>query len=541
MELGSYPYTWLIIVGIIVFFVIRLAIGYYASRKVTTTVDYIVAGRRLPIYLAGASIMATWFAAETLMGASAEAYKYGFQGVVFDPFGAALCLFISGFFFIRLMRRARYLTIIDFFDRRFGRWMGLAASLVQMVTYFGWTAAQIVAGGAIVHSLLGWPLSIGMVFVATIVILYTMMGGMWADTLLDFMQMFLTAGGITLIFFGVMNAVGGWDNFVANAGSLWVSDPFTLLPIKGEGYLGYTGAQGWMYWAGAWMAIGLGSVAAQDLMQRSMSARNESVAVHGTYMAGILYLVFGVMSPLIGIAVFAMNPNILPENTEFLLVTAAVEHLHPFLTALFIAALTSALMSTSDSSILVGASVFTENIMPYLGKKMDEISQLRWTRIMVAVIGVISLLLGLYAETIYKLSVFAWTVILVGIFAPFALGMYWKKANQTGALAGFVGGFTTWIIALIILLPSALEINAGDMDIAQWDAAYMGSVPAFLVSLVLVVVVSFATQKRDVPKELTDVDGNPLALKKRLGWLPLKDALGKPKEEEMEPGMVPGD
>jgi solute:Na+ symporter, SSS family len=309
MELGSYQYTWLVIVGIVVFFAIRIAIGYYASRKVTTTVDYIVAGRRLPIYLAGASIMATWFAAETLMGASAEAYKYGFQGVVFDPFGAALCLFISGFFFIRLMRRARYLTIIDFFDRRYGRWMGLAASLVQMVTYFGWTAAQIVAGGAIAHTLLGWPLSIGMVFVATIVIMYTMMGGMWADTLLDFMQMFLTAGGITLIFFAVMNAVGGWDNFVANAGSIWVSDPFTLLPIEGEGYLGYTGGQGWMYWLGAWMAIGLGSVAAQDLMQRSMSARNEAVAVHGTYMAGILYLVFGVMSPLIGIAVFRHEPQ----------------------------------------------------------------------------------------------------------------------------------------------------------------------------------------------------------------------------------------
>jgi solute:Na+ symporter, SSS family len=542
MELESYPYTWLIIVGIVVFFLIRLAIGYYASRKVNTTVDYIVAGRRLPIYLAGASIMATWFAAETLMGASAEAYKYGFQGVVFDPFGAALCLFISGFFFIRFMRRARYLTIIDFFDRRYGRWMGLAASLVQMVTYFGWTAAQIVAGGAIAHIILGWPLSIGMIFVATVVILYTMMGGMWADTLLDFMQMFLTAGGVTVIFFAVMKAAGGWDAFLANAGSLWVSDPFTLLPIEGEGYLGYTGGQGWMYWLGAWMAIGLGSIAAQDLMQRSMSSRNEAVAVHGTYMAGILYLGFGVLSPLIGIAMFAMNPNILPEQTEFLLVTAALQHLHPIVTALFIAALTSALMSTSDSSILAGASVFTENIMPYMGKKLGEKSQLRWTRFMVLVIGVISLLLGLYAETIYKLSVFAWTVILVGIFAPFALGMYWKKANQAGALAGFAGGFITWIIALLILLPSALVVNEGDMDIAQWDAAYMGSVPAFFVSLVLVVVVSYATQKIDVPKLLTDVDGNLMPMKKRLGWLPLKDALRKPTpEEELEPELAPAD
>jgi uncharacterized membrane protein len=94
----------------------------------------------------------------------------------------------------------------------------------------------------------------------------------------------------------------------------------------------------------------------------------------------------------------------------------------------------------------------------------------------------------------------------------------------------------------LILLPSALVVNEGDMDIAQWDAAYMGSVPAFFVSLVLVVVVSYATQKIDVPKLLTDVDGNLMPMKKRLGWLPLKDALRNPApEEELEPELAPAD
>jgi solute:Na+ symporter, SSS family len=152
-------------------------------------------------------------------------------------------------------------------------------------------------------------------------------------------------------------------------------------------------------------------------------------------------------------------------------------------------------------------------------------------------------MVGLYAETIYKLSVFAWTVILVGIFAPFALGMYWKKTNQIGALAGFFGGFATWLIALLLLLPTALEINEGDMEIAQWDAAYMGSVPAFLVSLVLVVLVSLATQKIDAPKPITDVDGKVLEMNRRLGWLPLKDALRSRKDEveEEEVGLAPAD
>ena len=75
MEIPASNLT-IIVACIVVFFAVRMLIGYLASRKVNNTTDYIVAGRRLPIYLTGASIMATWFAAETLMGASSTAYQY---------------------------------------------------------------------------------------------------------------------------------------------------------------------------------------------------------------------------------------------------------------------------------------------------------------------------------------------------------------------------------------------------------------------------------------------------------------------------------
>ncbi len=123
-------------------------------------------------------------------------------------------------------------------------------------------------------------------------------------------------------------------------------------------------------WAGStgsrhWMAIGFGSVPTQDLFQRSMSARNESTAVWGTYLAGALYLFFGIMSPLIGIMMFTLSPGL--ENTDFVLITAAIEYMPPILTAVFLAALASALMSTADSSLLAGASVVTQNVLPLLG------------------------------------------------------------------------------------------------------------------------------------------------------------------------------
>jgi SSS family transporter len=523
MNFSDYPYLWLIILVVVLFFMVRLAVGYYASRKVQTSADYVVAGRRLPIYLTGASIMATWFAAETLMGASATAYQWGFQGVLFDPFGAVICLFLSGFFFIRILRRARYMTAIDFFEKRFGKKMAIAGAIAQIIAYFGWTAAQIVAGGAIVHALLGIPIYWGMIFVTTVVILYTLMGGMWADTLLDFMQMFFSAAGILLIFFAVMRQVGGWEVFVTTASTAFVDKPFQLMPSADSGFLGYEGFHGWIYWVAALFSIGLGSLPAQDLMQRSMSAKNEATAVHGTYLAAILYGGFGILSPLVGIAMYHLLPGMGPQQTEYLIVSAAVNYLHPLLAALFVAALASALMSTSDSSILAGASIVTENILPSIRKNLSEKQKLLWTRGMVVVIGLFSLGLALFAATIYKLAIFAWTVLLVGQVAPFVLGIYWKKANQKGALWGYLAGFVGWLVCMFVFYQTTMPANPGDLETALWDAAYMGSVPGFFISLLVLVGVSIFTQKSDPPKPMLDVDDQPLRLTKRLGWLKPKD------------------
>lgn len=532
MDLSNYQYNNWVIFGILAFFAVRVAIGYWASRQVNNAADYIVAGRGLPIYMTAASIMATWFAAETLMGASSEGYKYGFQGVIFDPFGAVLCLLVSGVFFIRLMRRARYLTVIDFFEKRYGKGVCVIGSVVQILAYLVWTAAQFVAGGHVVKSLTGWELWQGMLLVGIVVTLYTTMGGMLADTLLDFIQMFFTAGGITAVFIYMLNEVGGWEGMLAHNGSQNVPEPFTLFPMTDHhGYLGYTGWMGHLYWLSAWLTIGLGSVATQDLMQRSMSAKNEATSVWGSYIAAILYFVFGVMSPLIGIMLYKLNPNLNHEEVDGLLVLVSQKYLPVWLNVLFIAALTSAMMSTSDSAILAGASVFTENLLPFFLGKIDDVAKLWWTRVMVLVIGSGCVGIAVIIGESYDLAMMAWSVLLVGMFAPFAFGMYWKSANKSGALASIIGGIVTWMGAVWYFLPHTTMVNQGEaeklteemFEAAMWDAVYIGSPPALLVSVVLMVVVTLLTVKFDPPKPLTDVDGNPLALDNRMGFMnPMK-------------------
>jgi SSS family transporter len=547
MDLSNYPYTNWVIAGILGFFAVRMAIGYWAARHVSNASDYIVAGRGLPIYMTSASIMATWFAAETLMGASTEGYLHGFQGVIFDPFGAVLCLLVSGMFFIRLMRRARYLTLVDFFEKRFGKEACLIGAFVQMIAYVVWTAAQFVAGSVVVHTLLGWPPWVGVLLVGVIVTGYTTMGGMLADTLLDFIQMFFTAGGISVVFAYVLHAAGGIDGLVNHGGTRFVPEPFNLLPMaEPHGFLGYNGHMGICYWIAAWLTIGLGSVATQDLMQRSMSARNEATAVWGSYFAALLYFVFGVMSPLVGILLHKISPGIDgKEQLEGLLVMASQKYLPVWLNVLFIAALTSAMMSTSDSAILAGASVFTENVLPFFHKRVDDVQKLWWTRVMVVVIGIGCIGLAIIIGDTYRLALMAWSLPLVGMFTPFAFGMYWNSANRFGAIASIVGGIVAWFVATACYYPhtAAMHIVDGEVERteAMWDAVRIGSLPALIVSILLMIVVSLATQKKSPPLPLTDVDGQPLALDNRLGIVSLWDVFRKagPTTESAEPKRAP--
>ncbi len=412
------------------------------------------------------------------------------------------------------------------------------------MTYFVWTGAQMVAAGTIVNALfpsvLVWA---GMVLVAVWVTGYAMLGGMLADTLLDFIQMFFTAGGVTLIFLFVLNQVGGWAGLTGINSTLYNPKPFTLLPdMQGEaGYLGYFGINGWMYWGAAWMAIGLGSAPTQDLFQRSMSARNESTAVWGTYLAGVLYLFFGIMSPLIGVMMYKLDPEL--ANPDGVLVHAAIKYIPPVLTAIFMAALASALMSMSDSSLLAGASVVTQNLFLLFGKKLDAKEEVKWTRIMVGINGFIGVVIAITAAVIYELGVVAWTLLLVGLFVPFAFGMYWKKANEVGGSAAVLGGWLSWALLTWVAYQfglfggeSTMIVCEGDVDCAFWDAVYIASLPAFFISILSMIVGSLLTQKQDAPKPITDVDGQPLDanLFHFIGITPIKDALRKLRPEEYE-------
>lgn len=128
-----------IFVGVAIYLVIMLVIGIWASKRTGSTANFIVAGRRLPIWIGSATIIATWFGGGTMMGAAGASYEQGLIGVIADPFGGALCLFLVGFLFVRMFRRLRLLTFIDFFQNRYGTTAATIAAIGSIASNIGWT------------------------------------------------------------------------------------------------------------------------------------------------------------------------------------------------------------------------------------------------------------------------------------------------------------------------------------------------------------------------------------------------------------------
>ena len=198
--------------GTIAVYVIGLyALGWWARRRISDTEDFIVAGRRLPLSLAWATLLATWFGAGTMLVAADEVRRGGLQRAALDPFGAGLCLLLAGMFFAGPLWRMGLLTLSDFFRQRFGSRAEWVSALILIPSYFGWIAAQFVALGSLLELLFGIDLELAILLVALVGTGYTLLGGMWSVTLTDAAQVGFVIGGLGWLTFRVLQTLGGGD------------------------------------------------------------------------------------------------------------------------------------------------------------------------------------------------------------------------------------------------------------------------------------------------------------------------------------------
>lgn len=445
-----------------------------------------MAGRRLPMFLCTATIIATWFGGGAMMGASGAAYDDGLLGVIADPFGAALALFIVGLFFARIFRRLKLLTYVDLVEQRYGKTAATITTMTNLVSNIGWVGAMLVAFGLVFESLTGVPLEIGIIGGAIVVFIYTMVGGMWAVALTDSYQMVIIMLGLVVLFVVVLFDVGGW---AAISGEL-PENTFRLMPLQNDW-------EHWLNYLRLWFIFGLADVAGQNLLGRAMAAKTERVAQNAFYLAAFGYLLFGLIPVLLGIIASVTMPGL--SDSESVVPAMAIEYLHPVAVAVFVGAILAAIMSSCDSALLSCASLTAKNLFPLVVKNATDKQSLLVARVAIPVCGITAVIVALKAQVVFAVMIDANLLTLTAIVVPFFLAVWWKKANRTGALAAMAAGFSAWLITRSV----APELPG--------DLIGLGA------SLVTMLIVSSLTQKFDPPREVVDADGNAVELDDRLG------------------------
>ena len=431
----------MLIGSVLVYLLLSILIGVYAATRVKSSRDYVVAGRHLPLYIVTATVFATWFGSETVLGISATFLQDGLRGIVSDPFGSSMCLILVGLFFARPLYRMKLLTIGDYYKQRYGRKVELITGIAIVISYLGWVSAQMTALGLVFSMLSQGAISPdqGILIGAAIVLLYTLFGGMWSVALTDFFQMSIIVVGLLYIGWLATGMAGGLSHVVEHARAAGKLEFWPALKARDV-----------IAFAAAWMTMMFGSIPQQDVFQRVMSGKSERVAVAGSILGGSLYFVFAFVPLIIAYSATLIDPQmvqrLLASDSQLILPSLILNHMPVFAQVMFFGALLSAIMSTASGTLLAPSVTFTENVIkPWLGHQSDKRFLLTMRIVVVGFAGVVTGF-ALYSNaSIYQMVENAYKVTLVIAFVPLAAGLYWKRANRAGAYAAIGLGLRVWL------------------------------------------------------------------------------------------------
>lgn len=474
----------LIIIGL--FFIGIIIVGKIASKKVSNSDDYLIAGRGAPLFLIVGTVFATFWGGGTIIGATGSAYNNGIFGVIEDPFAAGLALILIGVFFVKILRKLKIRSIGELYNYRFGPITGYLASAVMIPTYVIWTAVQFLAISKILNVLFDINFTLSYIVSILVVVTFTYMGGIVAVVWTDFIQMIIILIGLVSILIIGINTVGGIETVINNTPKGY----WNFLPSE-------KGFRPWVGYIAMWVGMGLGNIPSPDIAQRAFMAKDEKTAKNGMIIAGGLYWTIGfipIILALVGITLVnegVLEANLFIEDSELLIPFLAKLLLGPVGLGIFVSSLISAILSSASTSLFATAVLFSNDIYKPIviskGKKNTNNDDriLKVTRLFVIMVGILAGICGLASNNIYDLTIFAFTLQFGVLFFPFVMALKSKKVNTYGIIAGMVGGLLVNVIGCVSQLSVIPE---------PWE--FYTIVPA-LVNYFLIVTVSYITRNKN--------------------------------------------
>jgi SSS family solute:Na+ symporter len=446
---------------IIIYFAVMIAIGVVSRRKASKVDDFFVAGRKGSSLFVTGSLLATIVGGSATVGMAGLGFSRGLTGVWWLLVGS-IGLVLLGLFLAKKVRQFGLYTLPELVREQYDRRMALATSILIVIAWVGVVAAQIIAAGKILGILgLGSPI-LWMVLFAIIFVAYTIVGGQYAVIRTDTFQAVIIFVGIFSGLALVLSHVGGWSGL-----SGYLPPEQFAFPLSSQ----FDG----MELVTLLLLVGLTYVVGPDMYSRLFCAKDARTAKVSVFWTALLLVpvAFGII--LIGMGASVLFPQIAPELA---FQTVIKEVLPPFVSAIVLAALLCAIMSSADTCLLSASTILTVDIVGWFKPSLSQQRILLISRWGIVVLGLISLILALILKGVISALLFAYTIYTCGVILPVLAGFYKNrlKVTPTGALAALIGG------GLVALISKIFAIEYLDLG-------------ALLISGLLLVVVSLIDNK----------------------------------------------
>lgn len=415
---------------------------WFSRRRNRTEEDFVVAGRSLGPWMTLFAVFATWFGAETCIGAAGQAYERGLSGVLSDPFGYTAGIVLTGLLFAVALWKRGLLTLADLFRNRYGAGVERLAAIIMIPSSLMWAAAQIRAFGQVLSSVSELGLFIAITFAAAVVIAYTVTGGMWANAVTDLVQGIVMVLGL-LALGVVFVSIGGLEQIAAQP-----PERFDFMHERS--------------WPDALNTLAVpifSTIAAQELAARVLAARSPQVARGATAAAGVIYLAIGAIPVTIGLGAAAFIGA--EADPEQILSRFAQQQLPMPLYILFLGALVSAILSTLSGALLVAGALAGHNLVKPLFPGMSDARRLLTDRIGVAFFGVLAYVIALTSEGVYELVQQASALGSSGILVMMLFALWGGRfGGPASAYATLLTGTGVWLYGEHVLeLPGAYLVS----------------------------------------------------------------------------------
>ena len=407
-----------------------LVIGFVVGKiKIKTSHDYMIAGRRMGLFMVAFSLSANNIGGGSTTGLADKAFGSWGMSAIWYVLAASVAMIPLAYFAPKI-RKTLAVTIPEVVGRRFGKGSSVFSAVLNILALFCLTSSQVAASGSVVATLTGIPMNVCLIVAGIIIIVYTTLGGMIADQISDLVQFIIILFGLAIATPIVIHGCGGWEVISSKLPGEQL-DPTKI---------------GWVVIIGYVFNYFCTFLSGPEMISRFESAKDEKTAFRASLLSGVLMAAMSIFPTLLGLAALAMK-DVIPDITGATAMMSVTEHFAPtIITGVVSAAIISATMSSADSNLLCMSTMFMNDILIHYSEKfrrLDDKQVIFWTRAWNVIFCVVAMFISLLQINIVTMNTFAFAIRCAGPFAAYGLGMVvpraTKHSGQISIITGTIG------------------------------------------------------------------------------------------------------